>query len=538
MRQTLLPLLGISAALLVAACDHDHDHGPEGHGGGHDDHGGGHGDGHGDGHGGGHGHGGDGAAEVVTLWGETAQLFVEFPALVKGEDSPFAAHLTRIRDHFAFDAGAVTVELSGGGHPVEKFSIDKPSIPGIFRPVVRPVHLGPRDVALRLESPGGSEAFQMGRSNVFASRAEADAAAPEEEEASGEISFLLEQQWKIPFQIEQIEVRPMRPNIPAFARLTLPSEAEATLTAPRDGRVGGSLPAIGAEIAPGSALFTLSTVPQSAEDLASLDLALAQASIRVQGAQREVDRLKPLVEQGVVAQSRLDGAGTALAEAQAELRSAQRRRMSLGQSQQVQGRVEALSVPSPIGGTLAELFVAPGTWVSQGQPVARVVNRGRLWLDVEVPEAYVGRLGEISGAWFRLDQLDQVFEVGRAGLVSIGDEIDPSTRALPVRFLIDNEARALFAGMRAQAHLISDAPRQVPAVGLGALVDDGGIDVVYVQTGGESFERRPVKLGVRDGAMVEVTEGLAAGEWVVTRGAYVVKLASTSTESVGHGHAH
>jgi cobalt-zinc-cadmium efflux system membrane fusion protein len=61
--------------------------------------------------------------------------------------------------------------------------------------------------------------------------------------------------------------------------------------------------------------------------------------------------------------------------------------------------------------------------------------------------------------------------------------------------------------------------------------------VVYVQTGGESFVRRPVELGARDGAYVAV-QGVEAGEWIATQGAYSVKLASTSTESVGHGHGH
>ena len=162
----------------------DHHGAPGDHaGGGHDDHGGGHDDpgehgdhgGEHDDHGGGHGHGGGGAAEVVTLWGETTQLFVEFPALVQGEDSPFAAHLTRLGDHFAIDTGTVTVELTGGG-PAEKFSVDMPKVAGIFRPVVRPAVAGVRRVTLRLDSSAASGEFDMGEFTVFGSRAEADAA--------------------------------------------------------------------------------------------------------------------------------------------------------------------------------------------------------------------------------------------------------------------------------------------------------------------------------------------------------------------------
>jgi multidrug efflux pump subunit AcrA (membrane-fusion protein) len=62
--------------------------------------------------------------------------------------------------------------------------------------------------------------------------------------------------------------------------------------------------------------------------------------------------------------------------------------------------------------------------------------------------------------------------------------------------------------------------------------------VVYVMLGGESFERRVVRLGIRDGDYVQVVDGIAPGERVVTRGAYLVRLAGSSPAAAGHGHAH
>jgi membrane fusion protein, heavy metal efflux system len=540
-----LGALALTLALAPVACNHEHGHGHEhgeaahGHehgasGHGPDDHASASDD---------HGHDHEGASEVVTVWGEVTQLFAEFPALVVGDESVFAAHVTRLQDHFAIDRGRVVVELSGGGHPVERFSVEQPAVAGIFRPVVRPAYAGERELVLRLDSPAASEVHEMGRFTVFATRAEADAAAGDggDDEPAGAISYLLEQQWRVPFRVEQIEARQMRASVPAFGRLTLPHDAEALVTAPREGRlaeVGGRFPLVGEEVRPGAVLFGLGTTLREGADPATLDLAVDQALIRVESAQRDVDRLTPLVEEGVVARRRLDEARSVLSEAEAELRSARRRRSSVGQTQRVDGRGDSLDVPSPISGTVAEIFVAPGTWVAEGQPLARVVDRDRLWLDVGVPEAYLGRLREVSGAWFRLEGVRGVLEVPASALVSIGTEVDRETRTLPVRFRIDNLRRELFAGMTTQAQLITEAPRLTVAVPVEAVVDDGGMDVVYVQAGGETFVRRPVRLGVRDGAYVEVLEGVAPGEWVVARGAYSVKLASMSTEAVGHGHAH
>ena len=62
--------------------------------------------------------------------------------------------------------------------------------------------------------------------------------------------------------------------------------------------------------------------------------------------------------------------------------------------------------------------------------------------------------------------------------------------------------------------------------------------MVFVQMGGESFERRPVRLGSREGGYVHALEGVEPGERVVSRGAYLIRLAAMSTQIPAHGHAH
>jgi len=69
-----------------------------------------------------------------------------------------------------------------------------------------------------------------------------------------------------------------------------------------------------------------------------------------------------------------------------------------------------------------------------------------------------------------------------------------------------------------------------------AIVDAAGIQVIFVQTGGESFARRTIRTGIHDGHRVEILEGLNEGEQVVTDGAYVVHLASLSGSIPEHSH--
>ena len=69
-------------------------------------------------------------------------------------------------------------------------------------------------------------------------------------------------------------------------------------------------------------------------------------------------------------------------------------------------------------------------------------------------------------------------------------------------------------------------------------MQDYSLNYVYVQTSGESFEKREVKLGVDDGVNVQILSGISEGDWVVTKGAYQIKMASMSSTIPAHGHEH
>ena len=105
-------------------------------------------------------------------------------------------------------------------------------------------------------------------------------------------------------------------------------------------------------------------------------------------------------------------------------------------------------------------------------------------------------------------------------------------------FTVENPDSHLPAGAFARVFVVNGEARSALAVPESALVDDNGMFVVFVQVGGEAFERRVVRVGVRDGGYVEVLSGAQAGEHVVTAGAWSVKLAASSGAIPAHGHAH
>lgn len=122
-------------------------------------------------------------------------------------------------------------------------------------------------------------------------------------------------------------------------------------------------------------------------------------------------------------------------------------------------------------------------------------------------------------------------------MVSVGAAVDEATRTVPVVFEFANPG-GLRVGSFASVELHLGVAREVLAVPETALLRDAGRWVAYVQLEGEAFERRLIEPGERAGGWVEIVGGLAAGDRVVTAGAYQVKLAAAGGAVPGHGHAH
>jgi len=520
----------------LACHEHADDH--VGHGG-HDDHSGHAGHAGHDEHGGGHGGG-----ISVTHWTDKSELFVEFPALVTGQDSAFAAHLTRTSDFRPIDAGKVTAILSGGPAPEERFEIDGPSVPGIFRPVARPVHAGKRKLTIELSSEALEVAHDLGEVTVHTSGAEAEAAAAGEAGAAGAegISFLKEQQWKIDFAMAQVTEQALRPSVRAYGTLRPRADGEVLVSAPVSGRLvttGKAFPRIGTSISSDQVLAVIAPRLSAGADPASLDLAKSRASVQLSHAQRERERLEKLHAQGAVPERRLAEARRDEAQARAELDAAERR---LRQHRRVQrasggGGEGGIAIRSPIAGTLVAVRAAPGAFVEEGAPLFHVVDLARLWLEVRVPEANVGRLLTPSGVWFTVEGFEEIFESPADRVVVAGGLLDERTRTAPLIFEIDNPNSQLPVGAHARVNVLTGEPQNGPVVPISAVVNEAGQDLLFVQLDGESFERRVVRLGARDRSLVQVLDnGVKAGEYVVTRGAYAIKLSAATGQVPIHAH--
>lgn len=477
---------------------------------------------------------------VYTHFIHNSELFVEFPVLVKGEQSPFVAHFTRLPDYTAVAQGKASVILTGGGHPDERFSVNEVSIPGIFRPVAVPRYSGQRALAIELQSGNETARHELGPVQVHASLDTANGAQPMRDDHEG-ISFLKEQQWRVDFGIARVAKHELRASIAANAVLRPRTNGEAHITAPTAGRLLSAketLPALGSEVQEGSVLARIAPRLSGEVDIASLQAAMERQRNALEVARKELERVENLYQQGAVSERRLQQAEAEFNTVRAEFNAAKQRLERYGRAST--DIDSAVSVPAPISGTLDRIHVVPGTYLNEGQPLFHIINLDRLWLEARIPEVDIGRLGKPSGAWFELPDGQRVeIDTQRdARLISFGTVVHETNRTLPLVFEFTNTQPRLRANTYVRAHVFTGEEKQVIAVPASSVIDVGGQFVVFVMRGGETFERRPVQVGIRDKDWVEIVDGVQPDERVVSRGAYLVHLAASAPAEIGHGHHH
>jgi RND family efflux transporter MFP subunit len=478
----------------------------------------------------------DAGGEKLSHFTDRSELFVEFPALVVGQPATFAAHLTWLADFKPFAQGRLTVLLTGANAAEERIVVDAPAVPGIFKPVVTPKFAGERQLTLLVETADGVLTHELGPVQVFTDTKAAQAERHEHGEEG--IPFSKEQQWKIDFATTEAVKGIARASVLATGTIRATPDGEALLAAPSAGllRAAGSFPRVGQAVKKGDVLAWLSPRLGGDTDQATLQAGAGRARIALEQARRERQRMESLFKDEAIAEKRLLEARAGEAMAGAEQHAAERRLAQLGGSA---GQPGGIALRAPIDGVIADVSAAAGAFVADGAPLIHIANTGQLWLEVRVPESEIGRLQTPSGASFTVDGFERSFaiESGRNGkLLAIGGVVDATTRTVPLIFEFANPELALRLGMSARVRIYSGAGQEAVLVPASAVQDESGSQVVYVQTGGESFERRLVQTGARDGERIAIVAGLEAGQRVVSKGAYLIRLSTSKAGPAGHAH--
>ncbi len=464
------------------------------------------------------------AGGVVTLFTDSTELFMEHPALIVGSPGTFAVHLTDLTDFAPLRSGRVTMRFAprDGGPPLVVMQ-ETPRAPGIYGPRPEFTKPGIYDLTILVESLQARDSISVPGLPVHATVAEAPVDSGGEDAG---ISFLKEQQWKTEgFRTAFAVTGTMNEAFDVSGEIQPAAGRLAQVAAP----IGGIIEVAGVEgaPAPGQRVTKGQVLARMTPVLGDAGAAYADARGRLREAEDEYERARRLFAAEAVPQRRVH-------EAETRLRAAREALAGLGGGAlTADGRI---GIVAPITGTITERALTPGSRVDAGATLFTIVDASVVWLVAHVPSAQASGLARGAQATFQVEGSPSVSRTSRS--ISVGTMIDPTTRTVPVTYEVANREGLIRIGSVARVSVTTGTRVTGVLIPSSAILEEDGRPFVYVQTEGETYERRDLRLGGSDGLRTLVAAGLVAGDRVVTGAAYQVKLASLSTAVPTHGHEH
>lgn len=476
---------------------------------------------------------------AITDYSDKTELFVEFDPFVVNTPSTFLAHFTYMDTFKPFKEGYVEACLRFENKTKECFNVDAPASEGIFKPVAIPRQSGDAKLSIAIKLGRINVTHELGTFKVYESAEQIPLSKEAEDES---ISYLKEQQWKVEFETQTVKKRLLRESVSTFAKIEVPANQEYLLSAPVSGIVTlKEGVTVGTKLEKNMPVAYITPLLGQKEDISTLRFELKKANTDLALKKYDHERLQKLKASNAVSQNRLVIAEQEYEIAKARLANVTQR---LKQFEADSDRNLGLSLNNPIHGTVNKLIALSGSYVNEGDAIAHIINAEKLWLNISIPQSDISKIGkplgaELLSAELANDESPLAFTAGEnAKFIYFNENIDPKTRCASLLFEIDNASSILKSGAVYAARAYTGKTVEALAIPESAVINDNGQHVVYIQVGGESFERRNVQTGLSDAGYIEVHSGVNEGEHIVSKGVYDVLLSSISPAAAGHGHAH
>jgi membrane fusion protein, heavy metal efflux system len=331
--------------------------------------------------------------------------------------------------------------------------------------------------------------------------------------------------------------------IPATGKILVPEDRVAVIGPVNEGRIVKLYAGQGSKVRRGQKLADLESadIDQAEADylkaLADYENARRSSAAEVKLAQATYDRTKLLYEKTITAGKNLQTAEhdlevakatgeNSIAGTKAALTAARRHLLILGLKDSA---IDALaskpdlaagfSLNSPIDGIVVERNATIGATVGTDANLFKIIDTSRVWVDANVFEKDLQRVRLGQQVKLTVPAFPGSTFSGKVILVST--VVDPDTRSVKVRTEVPNADGRLKPDMFANVEIVTNVDRAAISVPQSAVLNDEGKTVVFVAEG-NSYKKRPVTVGIQNNDLVEIVEGLNAGDRVVVKGNYLL----------------
>ncbi len=307
-------------------------------------------------------------------------------------------------------------------------------------------------------------------------------------------------------QIQDAVKRPLKPFIESIGTLN-PFE-EVTVSAEIEGVIRSVKVEEGSQVSKGMLLAAIDDSDYSLE-VKRAEATLRQAEATLENTKLEFKRKDALYKEELVTKQQYDDVTTRLSLAEAEV---ERAKASLSLAKL---KLSKTKIISPLACVIKEKRVSAGDFVRNGTPMFVIIQPNPLKLRFTVPEKDVGRLKTNQEVMLRVDGFAETEFKGRVNIVF--PNVEEKTRTLQVEALVPNNNGLLKPGLFAKVILYTAGERDTIVVPVTALLYEAEKVRVFV-TEGDRAKERVVKLGSKYGELMEIIDGVKAGEKVVFMG--------------------
>ncbi len=274
---------------------------------------------------------------------------------------------------------------------------------------------------------------------------------------------------------------------------SLQADEAVDLSAETSGRVTGLYFQEGSRVRRGQLLVKIND--------AELRAQRERLRTRIELAATREDRQRKLLDIGGVSQDEYDGVLGELNVLRAEV-------------DLLDAQIAKTEVRAPFSGVIGLRYVSEGAYVTPQTEIASLQSLSPMKLEFSVPERYAGRVRPGDTVLFSIAGAPGTFE---GEVYAVEPRVNLDTRTLVLRARVDNPTGRLLPGAFADVELIVDeiaGALPVPAI---AVISEMGGKRVWVVEGGKATPRT-VETGVRTDEAVQIIDGIAPGDTVITSG--------------------
>lgn len=342
-------------------------------------------------------------------------------------------------------------------------------------------------------------------------------AKKEEAKEGGGLKLSAEEAKRAGIKVETLELLTFADSITVTATIH-PNQDRIARVAPRvEGRIISVSAKLGDTVRAGQALAVLDSLA-----IGEAQSALQQAQSNQRVAQSDFKRAESLNAEEIIPQREFLRAKSDLEKASSELRAAQDKLRLLGGSAHTGGAAAStFALSAPLDGTVIQKTAVVGELGTPSAPLFTVADLSRVWIEANLTEDALSKVR--VGADAAVAVVAYPGEQFKGRVTYVANLLDKDSRTVPARIEVDNKDGRLKPEMFATAIINTNgAKRQALSVPDAAILLLQGQPTIFVAEG-EGFESRAIEPGEKLSGRTVIKSGVAAGEKVVTAGAYALK---------------